>query len=61
MAITIIIHIMNADAIVAEIDELPDPQATALVCTNPRGRDGKAAREIKTGGSAALYAAFNYS
>ena len=35
MAITIIVHIMNADAIVAEIDELPHPQATNLVCTDP--------------------------
>ena len=42
MAITIIVHIMNADAIVAEVDQLPDSQATNVICTNPRGRDGKA-------------------
>jgi len=47
MAITIIVHIMNADAIVAEIEELPNPQATSLVCTNPRARDGKAISYIE--------------
>jgi hypothetical protein len=41
MAITVIVHILNADAIVAEIDEMPEPTAAYLVCTNPRGRDGR--------------------
>jgi len=41
MAVTIIVHVLNADALVAEIDELPDPSAAFIVCTNPRGRDGK--------------------
>ncbi len=41
MAITIIVHILNADPVVAEIDEMPDPSAAFLVCTNPRTRAGK--------------------
>lgn len=41
MAITVIIHIANADAILAEIEELPDPTANFLICTNARARDGK--------------------
>ena len=41
MAVTIIVHIQNQDAFVAEIDEIPDPSANFLTCTNPRGRDGK--------------------
>lgn len=41
MAVTVIVHIQNADAIVAEIDEIPDPTATFIICTNPRARDGK--------------------
>ncbi|MCL4299069.1 MAG: hypothetical protein KJ077_25255 [Anaerolineae bacterium] len=41
MAITVIIHISNADAIMAEIEELPDPTSNFLMCTNPRARDGK--------------------
>ncbi len=41
MAITVIVHVMNADAVVAEIDELPEPTSAFLLCTNPRARDGK--------------------
>lgn len=41
MAVTVIVHILNADALVGEVDELPDPTASFIVCTNPRGRDGK--------------------
>lgn len=41
MAITVIIHIMNADAIMAEIEEIPDSTSNFLICTNARARDGK--------------------
>lgn len=41
MAITVIVHVMNADAVVAEIDEIPDTHAAFLVCTNPRARNGR--------------------
>ncbi len=41
MAITVIVHVLNADAVMAEIEELPDPMANFVVCTNPRTRDGK--------------------
>lgn len=41
MAITVIVHVLNADAVMAEIDELPDPMSSFVVCTNPRSRDGK--------------------
>jgi hypothetical protein len=41
MAITVIVHVLNADAILAEIEELPDPSSNFITCTNPRARDGK--------------------
>lgn len=41
MAYTVLIHIANADAILAEVDELPDANSTFITCTNPRMRDGK--------------------
>jgi hypothetical protein len=41
MAHTVIIHLANEDPIVAEIEELPDPTATCISCTEPRRRDGK--------------------
>ncbi|MFQ5575788.1 MAG: hypothetical protein ACE5G8_02240 [Anaerolineae bacterium] len=46
MSFTVLIHIANADPIVAEMEELPDTTATYIVCTNPRARDGKALHYI---------------
>jgi hypothetical protein len=41
MAITVIVHVMNSDPVVAEIDEMPNLTAAFVVCTNPRTRSGK--------------------
>jgi hypothetical protein len=41
MAITVILHILNADAILAEIEEMPESTANFVICTNARARDGK--------------------
>ena len=41
MAYTVIIHLQNEDPVVAEMEELPDPQAASFTCVNPRRRDGK--------------------
>lgn len=41
MSITVIIHVVGGDAIVGEIEELPDPQANYVTFTNVRQRDGK--------------------
>jgi hypothetical protein len=38
---SVIIHFTNEDPILAEIEELPDPTAAYITCTNPRLRDGK--------------------
>jgi hypothetical protein len=41
MAITVLIHIANADPVMAEVEELPSPNDQFVLCTNPRARDGK--------------------
>jgi len=41
MAYTILIHVMNEDAIVAEIEELPDQNSPFLKVSSPRLRDGR--------------------
>ena len=41
MAHTIVIHIMNEDPIVGEVEELPAAQDTIITIHNPRRRDGK--------------------
>ncbi|MBN1679062.1 MAG: hypothetical protein JW966_02140 [Anaerolineae bacterium] len=38
---TLIIHISNEDAIMAEVEQLPAPTDQTLICINPRRRDGK--------------------
>jgi hypothetical protein len=39
MAITVLIHIANADPVMAEVEELPSPNDQFVLCTNPRARD----------------------
>lgn len=41
MAQTVVIHILNEDPIVGELDELPKANDTVLTLHNPRRRDGK--------------------
>lgn len=41
MAITCIIHVVGGDAVVGEIDKMPDPEANYVIFTNVRARDGK--------------------
>lgn len=41
MTFEVILHLQNADPVLGEIDELPEPQDTFLKVTNPRQRDGK--------------------
>ncbi len=41
MPYTILIHVANEDAIMADVDELPNPADQAVICTNVRRRDGK--------------------
>ena len=41
MALTVIIHVQNEEAIVAEIDDLPDLAQQAILVSNPRRIDGK--------------------
>jgi len=41
MAYTLVVHILNADAVVGESDELPSTQDTMIKIKNPRRLDGK--------------------
>jgi hypothetical protein len=41
MPYTILIHIANEDAVLAEVEELPNPSDQAVFCSNIRRRDGK--------------------
>jgi hypothetical protein len=41
MAFTVVMHLLGTDPFLAELDDLPDPNASYVLCANPRGRDGK--------------------
>lgn len=38
---SIIVHFLNEDPIVGEVDDLPNPTDTLLALKNPRKKDGK--------------------
>ena len=38
---TVLIHIMNEDPVVGEVDKLPESGDTLIIVKNPRRRDGK--------------------
>ncbi len=41
MSFTLIVHLNNEDAVVGEVEELPDSSAQFLVVSSPRLRDGR--------------------
>jgi len=41
MSTTVVVHIRNAEPMLAEIEELPSPADTLIKLSNPRQRDGK--------------------
>jgi hypothetical protein len=41
MAFTILIHVANSEPVKAEVDELPKPSDTVIICKNPRERGDK--------------------
>ncbi len=41
MAHTVVVHVANEEAFLAEMDVLPQPQDSFIYFANPRRRDGK--------------------
>ncbi len=41
MSTTVIVHIRNAEPMLAEIEDVPQPADTIIKLSNPRQRDGK--------------------
>jgi hypothetical protein len=41
MPYTVMIHVLNEDAVVGEIDALPEPNDQVIVVSNLRRRDGR--------------------
>jgi hypothetical protein len=41
MPYTIVIHLLNEEAVIGEIDEIPSPTDNLITVVNPRRTDGK--------------------
>lgn len=39
--ISVIVHVANEDAVVCEVEDLPQPTDQVIIVHNPRKRDGK--------------------
>jgi hypothetical protein len=46
MPISLLLHVVGEDAILVEVEKLPDPESQYVLCSNPRYRDGKEVRNI---------------
>ena len=55
MAMEVIVHLMNEDPIVAEIESWPDPTHQSIVIHNPRRRDGRPLHYITEGATAFIF------
>ena len=51
----VIIHLVNEDPIVADMEELPTANATCVFFTNPRKRDGKSVGWSSPGARAFIF------
>lgn len=51
----VIIHLANEDPIMADMDDLPGPNATVVVFTNPRKRDNKNVNWVTAGAQAFIF------
>jgi hypothetical protein len=45
---TVILHIINDEPVLGEMDEMPTPQDTIMIVKNPRRRDGKDLPHVDT-------------
>jgi len=55
MAYTIILHMLNEDPIVAQVEDLPESTATNLICTEIRRRDGKPVHFLSHGVNTVIF------
>jgi hypothetical protein len=55
MARNVIIHLANEDPILADMEDLPGPNATTITFTNPRKRDRKSINWVTPGATMFIF------
>jgi hypothetical protein len=56
MTVTAIVHLHGEDAVLGDLDEVPDPRHNFVLLRNLRKKDGKALSYVADGATAFLYA-----
>ena len=56
MAISAVIHVVGEDAFMADLDDVPNPTHSFVLCRNMRKKDGKELAFLTDGATAYLYA-----
>jgi hypothetical protein len=51
----VIIHVLNEESVVADLEALPDPKDNCIVVHNPRRRDGKPLTMLADGVETVIY------
>ena len=55
MAFEVILHLMNEDPILAEMEGLPDPTHHSITVLNPRRRDGRSLHYVTEGATSFIF------
>ncbi|CAN5333074.1 MAG: hypothetical protein H0V47_05695 [Chloroflexia bacterium] len=55
MSVRALVHIMNDDPIMCELERVPNPSDSYVVIRNPRRRDGKPMELLADGATSFLY------
>ena len=55
MAKTIVLHIVGEEPVLADIEDMPDPTASYVTCSNIRKRDGKPVNYVSPGAKTILF------
>jgi hypothetical protein len=58
---TVIIHMMNEDPVLGELDSLPTPSDTIVTLKNPRQKDGKDLRNLESNVTITIWPMFRIS
>ena len=55
MAFTVLIHVANSEPVKAEVEELPNPTDTCIICKNPREKGDKEVAWLEDGVTTVIF------
>jgi hypothetical protein len=58
---TVIIHMLNEDPVLGELDSLPNPSDNIVTLKNPRQKDGKDLRNLESNVTIAIWPLYRIS